>query len=451
MKGNTRLEGRAYLAIGLMLFALFFGAGNLIFPAAMGQNAGYNVWWAVAGFLVTGIGLPLLSVIALGYSGCKNIKVLASRVHPWYGIFFSCLLYLTIGPAFAIPRTGTVSYEIAIRPFLASGGDKMSMVLVLVLFFLVSWWLAVTPQKLVDRIGKVLTPLLLFSILVLIIKSFITPLGGYLTPTSAYATSTLAFTQGFLDGYNTMDVIAALAFGVLVIDFVSLSGAQTKGEIASATLKAGLIAVICLGLVYVFIGHLGATSVEKLGILNTGAPVLAESARILFGQLGAVILAIIVLLACLTTSVGLITACASFFSQAIGGFSYKMYVALFSLISFFVGTFGLETIIVAAIPVLMFLYPLAIVIVFLSFLHDLFKGRQCVYAWCIGLTFIIALISGLETANVNLGSLGQLVSTYVPLHASGMGWLTFAIIGFIIGLIWSKVFVAKTPEFENFE
>ncbi|WP_277200438.1 branched-chain amino acid transport system II carrier protein, partial [Veillonella seminalis] len=185
---NVKLSNRAYIAIGLMLFALFFGAGNLIFPASLGQQAGVNVWWAVLGFIVTGVGLPLLGVMAMGYSGAKDLQALAGRVHPAYGFFFTVLLYLTIGPAFAIPRTGTVSYEIAIRPFLANGGTDMSQMIFLVVFFALSLWLSINPAKLVDRIGKVLTPLLLLSICALIVKSLVTPMGAYMGATKAYST-----------------------------------------------------------------------------------------------------------------------------------------------------------------------------------------------------------------------------------------------------------------------
>jgi len=444
MVKNKNLEGRAYVAIGLMLFALFFGAGNLIFPASMGQNAGVNVWWAMIGFLITGIGMPLLSVVALGYSGSKDVKELASRVHPLYGLLFAILLYITIGPAFAIPRTGTVSYEIAVRPFLASGGTSTELTIFMVIFIAISWWLSSHPNKLVGRIGKVLTPALLLTILLLIAKSFITPMGAYQMAMPEYGDPSVAIIQGFLDGYNTMDVLAGLTFGVLVVDFVKMAGAANRSEIMSATLNAGAVAVVLLGAVYLLIGHLGASSVEQLGILKTGAPVLTGSAEFLFGYFGAIILAVIVLLACLSTSVGLITACAAFFSDAIGGLSYLAYVALFSIVSGIVGLFGLETIIVAAIPILIFLYPLAIVLIFLTFADGAFNGRQCVYAWTVGCTFIISLISGLEAANINLGGISTFLTTHVPMHVSGMSWVWFAVIGFIIGILWKAIFRNST-------
>ena len=214
MDGKENLSLRAYLAIGMMLFALFFGAGNLIFPAALGQQAGSNVGWALAGFVLTGVGLPLLGVMAMGYSGCKDVEELAGRVHPVYGLIYTVALYLSIGPMFAIPRTGTVAYEIAIKPF--TEGMAMDMQpLALAIFFGISLWLSISPQKLVNRIGNILTPALLLVILLLIVKSFITPLGSYMEPQAAYATTGTAVLQGFLDGYNTMDALASVVFAIL--------------------------------------------------------------------------------------------------------------------------------------------------------------------------------------------------------------------------------------------
>ena len=312
-----KLQKKQILLVSFMLFSLFFGAGNLIFPAAMGQAAGSNVWWAVLGFVVTGVGLPLAGVLAMGYSGCKNLQELASRVHPAYGLFFTVICYLTIGPFFAIPRTGSVSYEIAVRPFLQSGGSEAIMTGFLVLFFLISLWLSISPQKLVDRIGKILTPALLIAILLLIAKSFITPLGSPQEPIAAYGTATVAAVQGILDGYNTMDAIASLVFAILVIEFVMEDGATTPSAITREVFKAGAIAVGCLGFVYIFVAKIGADSVAAFGIQETGAPVLSKSAMILFGNAGAVILAVIVLLACLSTAIGLITSCASYFNELI--------------------------------------------------------------------------------------------------------------------------------------
>lgn len=439
MQKSENLSGRAYIAIGLMLFALFFGAGNLIFPASLGQQAGVNVWWATLGFIITGVGMPFLGILAMGYSGCKSASELAGRAHPLYGLIYTILLYLAIGPAFAIPRTGTVSYEIGLRPFLENGGDFNTQAIFLAAFFVLSLFLAINPQKMVGRIGKVLTPLLLIAIGAMVIKSLITPMGTYQAPTEAYATPVTAVFKGFLDGYNTLDALASLVFGILVIDFVKLAGAKSYEEITSATAKAGAIAIVALALVYIFIANIGATSVQELGMLETGAPILAGSAKYFFGNLGSIIIAIIVILACLTTSIGLISSCATYFSS-FGGVSYKAYTFIFTIVSFLISLFGLQTIISSAIPVLMFLYPLTIVIILLAFLDTLFDSRQCVYAFTIASTFIISLVNGLEVAGMDLSN----ITASIPFYEYGMGWFTFAVVGFILGLIY-KGLVKPNP------
>ena len=434
MNGNDNLSTRAYLAIGMMLFALFFGAGNLIFPAALGQQAGSNVGWALLGFVLTGVGLPLLGVAAMGYSSCKDVEELASRVHPIYGLLYTISLYLSIGPMFATPRTGTVAYEIAIKPF--TEGLSMNMEpIFLALFFGVSLWLSISPQKLVNRIGNILTPALLLVILLLIIKSFITPLGGYAVPQPTYGDASKAVLQGFLDGYNTMDALASVVFAILVIDFVRLSGATSRAVITKTVMEVGAIAVALLGIVYVFIANIGATSVERFGLFDTGAPVLSVSANYLFGDFGQIILAIIVLLACLSTSIGLITSCGTYFHKLTPKISYKLYVVIFSVAAFGLSMFGLKTIISAAIPVLMLLYPLTIVIILLALFHNVFGGRRCVYAWTMAFTMISALMTGLETAGIAPATLEQLFTQYIPFQAAGMGWVSFAVLGFVVGLI----------------
>ena len=434
MDGKENLSLRAYLAIGMMLFALFFGAGNLIFPAALGQHAGSNVGWALAGFVLTGVGLPLLGVMAMGYSGCKDVEELAGRVHPIYGLIYTVALYLSIGPMFATPRTGTVAYEIAIKPFL-QGMTLDMQPLFLAIFFGISLWLSISPQKLVNRIGNILTPALLLVILLLIVKSFITPLGGYAVPQPAYGDAPTAVLQGFLDGYNTMDALASVVFAILVIDFVRLSGATSRAVITKTVMEVGAIAVGLLGIVYVFIANIGATSVERFGLFETGAPVLSVSANYLFGEFGQIILAIIVLLACLSTSIGLITSCGTYFHKLTPKISYKLYVVIFSLAAFVLSMFGLKTIISAAIPVLMLLYPLTIVIILLALLHNVFGGRRCVYAWTMAFTMISALMTGLETAGIAPTALEQLFAQYIPFQSAGMGWVSFAVLGFVVGLI----------------
>ena len=433
-----------YIPIGMMLFALFFGAGNLIFPASMGQSAGANVWYALLGFCITGVGLPLLSIMAVGYSGCGDLQEAASRVHPWYRLFFTFVAYSAIGPCFAIPRTGTVAFEIGVVPFLSQDQLALGLPIFLAGFFLVNFWLSASPQKLVDRIGRILTPALVLTILLLIIQSFISPLGEPQAPSKAYATPVVAAVQGVLDGYNTLDAIAAFVFATLIIDVVREECHLTNpSEITRQVYKSGAIAVILLAAIYIFIAKIGAESVPAIGMQPTGAPVLAESAKILFGNVGAIILSVIVLLACLSTAIGLTTCCAAYFLKLTKCLNYVAWVAIFSVISFLIGMFGLQTIVASTVPVLMFIYPLAVVLIVLLFTHKFFGGRQCVYAWTVALTFVMALINGFETAGIKSEALESVLTNYLPMHTLGLGWIWFAAAGYIIGLIWMKCVPAK--------
>jgi LIVCS family branched-chain amino acid:cation transporter len=434
----TMKDFKQFLALGLTLFALLFGAGNLIFPAIMGQSAGENVWWAVVGFCVTGVGLPLLSVAALGYSGCFDLEEAASRVHPWYGIFYSVVSYCAIGPCFAAPRTGTVSFEIAVRPFIDAASVDWVMPLFLLLFFAVAYWFSATPSKIVDRVGKVLAPALIIVILLLIVKSYFPPLGVPQSPDASYATAGAAVLQGFLEGYNTLDAIAAFIFATLIINFVRGSGVTDRGAITAAVIKSGVIAVAALAAIYFFIAKIGAESVQALGRADTGAAVLAGASDRLFGSIGTVILGLIVLLACLSTVIGLITCCAVYFERLVGVLGYKAWCALFSVISFLVGLFGLKTIIVATVPVLMFIYPLIISLVLLIFLDKSFGGRRCVYVCTTAATFVMALVDGLRTAGWLSDAVQSALTDLVPFYSVGMGWLPFAVVGFLIGIVWAK-------------
>lgn len=433
MQSDSRTR---FIPIGLMLFALFFGAGNLIFPASMGQAAGTDVWWALLGFCITGVGLPLLTVMAVGYSGLPGVREIGNRVHPWFGVFYSTVCILAIGPCFAVPRTGTVSWEIAIVPFLEPSQLEVGMPIFLAVFLGVAGWLAASPSKLVDRVGKILTPLLVLTLVVFIIKSFITPMGEPQTAAAPYATPVMAVVQGILDGYNTLDAIAALIFASLTIGVVRDAGFTKQSDIAREVFKAALIAAPMLGVIYIFIAKIGAESVSAIGIQETGAPILALSAKLLFGNGGAMLLAAMVILACLTTAIGLISCTAAHFMNLSGGrIKYGVWVVIFTVISYFIGLFGLKTIIVSTIPVLMFLYPLCVALVILSFLHNMIGGRRCVWVWTIGFTFVMALYNGLQTAKIAMGGLEAILAQWVPLHTYGLGWIPFAVVGFVIGMI----------------
>ncbi|WP_343293487.1 branched-chain amino acid transport system II carrier protein [Vandammella animalimorsus] len=430
---GQRLSLSLLMATGMMLFALFFGAGNLIFPAALGQQAGQSLWPAIWGFLITGVGLPLLGVLALGLSRAQGLQDLASRVHPWFGVLFTVALYLTIGPLFALPRTGSVAFEIGLSPWLPQQGRKLWEIGSLALFFAIALWLALSPGKLVGRIGKVLTPLLLLAMALLIASTFIAPMGPPAAAQAAYQAQ--PFVKGFLAGYDTMDALASLVFGMLVLMSVHQAGIREPAQIMRATFAAGLVAALLLAVVYVCIARMGATSLAQLGLLDNGAKVLSGVAMHYYGAWGAVLLGVMVFLACVTTAVGLLAACAAYFNHLWPILNYRALVLLFALVSFAIASLGLGTILSAAVPVLVFLYPLTIVLIVLAMGQALLGWGAVVWRWAMGATVLSALLHALHSAKWLPAALADGLARYVPGQEAGLGWMVFAAAGLALGLL----------------
>ncbi|WP_318614141.1 branched-chain amino acid transport system II carrier protein [Sporosarcina sp. YIM B06819] len=439
---QKKLPFTSYLVIGVMLFALFFGAGNLIFPAQLGQNAGTNLWPAVFGFLITGVGLPFLGILAIGFSGSSNLQDLASRIHPTYAVIFTSLLYLTIGPFFAAPRTGAVAFDIGIAPFISEGNMQIASIIFTLIFFGITLWLSLNPAKIVDRVGKILSPAIIILLLILLVMVIVKPMGAIGSPQDAYASG--AFMKGFTEGYNTMDALASLVFGIIVINVIRSMGVTSKRGILAATAKTGAVATAFLAIIYVGIAYLGATSTGLLGFFDTGGPVLSGASTHYLGTFGLVMLAVVILLACLTTSIGLMTACGEYFHTLMPNISYKWFVTIFTTFCFVVANFGLSNIITYSIPVLMFLYPLAVSLMLLTFASPLFHHSRLVYVTATAVTFMISAIDGLKTLCDSLtidyfGWMAPIVSFYeeaLPFYSQGLGWLLpVLVIIFITGIV----------------
>lgn len=436
---SKQISFKDTMAIGLMLFSLFFGAGNLIFPPALGQEAGTNLWPAIIGFLFTGVGLPLMGVLAIGYSGSSDAQSLARKVHPLFATILTISTYLTIGPLFAIPRTGAVSYEVGIKPFLtgdvASGG--VGLFVYTVIFFAITIWLALNPSKIVDRVGKVLTPALLTVLVLLVVKAFLSPLGLPQAPVGEYASSALF--KGFREGYLTMDTLASMVFGIIVINAIKSKGVTDSKKITKVCTTAGVIAVTCLGLIYVSLAYLGATGVAAIGQAANGGVILSKVANIYYGSLGNVVLGLAIIFACLTTSIGLVSSCASFFNKYFPSVSYAKLVYILSFFSLVVSNVGLTQLISFSVPVLVTIYPMVIVLILLTFLDPLFGGRSAVYRGSMFFTVVLSIVDGLNAAGISMGAVNSLLSKYLPLFDASLGWVIPAIAGGVLGYIISVI------------
>lgn len=436
-----RLTFREIIVVASMLFGMFFGAGNLIFPASMGQLAGQNIWQASAGFLITGVGLPLLGVAALGISREDGLLGLSSRVGKGYGLFFTCILYLTIGPFFAIPRCATVSYTVGVEGVFPGAGQALGLAVFSLIFFAATLFFSLRPGEILTWIGKVLNPLFLVFLAVLILRALSSPLGDIaeILPSGDYEAS--AFSTGLLEGYNTMDALAGLAFGIIVVDVIRKLGVEEPKEVAKNTVYAGIFSSLLMALIYLLVTVVGAQSRGMFEASSNGGEALAQIADYYFGRAGAVILAATVTVACLKTSVGLITSCGETFVKIIPkGPSYPVWASGFCILSFLIANLGLDAIIAYSLPVLMFLYPLAIVLILLTLFGKLFQDDRTVLQWTIGLTavsavfdFLRALPEGTRAALHADGIVG-LADRLVPFASLGFGWIFPALLGLGIGL-----------------
>ena len=443
---KEKLDVRSNLLIGSLLFGLFFGAGNLIFPVHLGQLAGANTLSATIGFLLTGVGLPIIGVVASALSRSESLYEMAKPVSKTYGILFTCALYLTIGPLFAIPRTATVAFEVGLTAFVTEANLPLALFVFSLLFFAATLFYALRPGRILDWVGRYLTPAFVGLLSILIIATVVRPMGNPVNYPALGNYSTQPLFTGIIDGYNTMDALASLAFAIIIISNIEKLGVTDPKRKAIETLKSGIVCLVGMGVIYSALAYMGATSLGSVESGANGGIILASVSKHYFGLFGQVLLAAIVLVACLKTAIGLITACGQMFSEMFpNSLSYNQYAIAFTFVSFAIANFGLETIIQLSLPVLMFLYPLAIVLIILSLLNPVIKKQKTVYQWTIGLTVFAALfdfINALPKSVKEKGVLSEIIQVatyYLPGFENGFGWILPSIFGFIVGVIMWKV------------
>lgn len=431
-----------YILVGSMLFGMFFGAGNLIFPVHLGQEAGANVVPANIGFMLTAIGLPFLGIIAMGVSRSKGLFDLAGRINTTYAHFITILLYLSIGPAFALPRTAAVSFEIGFASHLDSSLQTVCLAAFTVIFFLLALFFALKPGKIIIWIGKFLNPLFLIFLAVLIIAAFINPMGAPSAMPVQSAYQQEALTKGIIEGYNTMDALASLAFGIIVIHTLSDLGLKNPKDIALGTLKAGIVVLVLMGIIYSSLSYIGAASLGQLALSANGGIALADISTYYFGSFGHILLAGTVTVACLKTAIGLITACSTTFSELYPHtLSYKSYVYLITFVSFLISNVGLTSIIYLAIPILMLLYPLAITLILLAFIDAVCGYHRYIYLCTTVFTLLAAIgdmLGALPFGLNEIATISSIIEIYrntLPFFDIGMGWIVPAVIGIALGTV----------------
>ena len=439
---TKKLTLRQKILVAGTLFGMFFGAGNLIFPVHLGQMAGQNALPAIIGFIITAVGIPILGVAAIGITHSDGLQTLSGKVGKGYGIFFTCLLYLTIGPLFAIPRCATVSFTTGITPLLgADSPERLYLLLFSAVFFAFVLFFSLRPGKITVWIGKIINPLFLFFFAVLMLAALLAPGAAVsaVEPVEAYRSD--AFFPTLIEGYGTMDAIAGLAFGIVVIDVIRRMGVDNDDAIAEDVLSSGLLTGALMALIYVVSIVVGAQSRGLFELSENGGIALTQIAGHYLGGVGLFILAFTITFACLKTSIGLVTACAETFSKMTNGkISYRSWAILFTVFSFAVSNIGLSAIIEYSIPMLMLIYPPAIALILLAFLGKFFAHDRTVYiATMIG-TWAAAIFDCMKTlpapvqTALHLDTPIAFAAAHLPLFDKNLGWLLPAVIGFAAGM-----------------
>ncbi|SHJ82575.1 branched-chain amino acid:cation transporter, LIVCS family [Hathewaya proteolytica DSM 3090] len=431
---KTNIKFKETLSIGFMLFAIFFGAGNVIFPPFLGMQSGENVWVSVIGFIIADVGLSLICTIAVAISG-ENFENIAARVSPKFATIFSILVYMMLGPLCAIPRIGAVSASLSIIPLV--GDSPLSLyfsVGFIAIFFIATYLLAANPGKLLDFIGKIITPVMLILIVVIIIRAIVNPIGTFANPVGQYATS--PFFKGFIEGYQTLDAVGALVIALVVISSIKQLGVTESKDVVRITIKSGIIASICLGLVYFGLGYLGATCGSLNGTFKDGGDLLVAAMLNLFGKPGLILLGFVVTMACLTTSVGLSSSFAEYFSKFFKDekSGYNIVLLLLCAFSFILSNLGLSTILKVSLPALLIIYPITITLIALVFVDKLIHLKRPIFVSAIVFALLFGVLQVCNDFNLTLGVVSS-VYKKIPLVSLGLGWIIPTIAGGLIGTL----------------
>lgn len=423
-----KLSRKNRVLMGITLFSMFFGAANLIFPPFLGAQAGKDTLLAMIGFGLSAIGLPILGIIAVTKSG--GLYALTSRVHRNFSMIYILILYLTVGPFLAIPRTASTSFSMAVVPFVSEVKGSYQLVYS-ILFFGIAMCVALKPEKLTEYLGKKLTPCLLILIFVIFLGCVLHPTKGMGEAVGVYEGK--AALQGFFDGYQTLDTLAALNFGMIIAMNIRAKGIKTEKAVVKETIYAGWVAGVVLVFVYGMLAYIGALSSQQFAGAADGTQTLIVMTQYLFGKVGIILLAFIFIIACFNTCVGLLSCCGKYFNEIMPKISYRNWVFLFAFVSMLISNVGLQNILKFSAPILNSLYPMAIVLIILAYAHPFIKKYKAIYPWMVGFSTVSSLIELLAHYEIKIPVLTTIVEK-IPGYELGFGWILPALLGFVIGI-----------------
>lgn len=413
MKKNTDV-----IVIGFAIFSMFFGAGNLIFPPYIGMNSGDGWLISFLGFIISDVGMILLSINAIAKAG--SYQAILNRAGTKFGISLEVIIMLCLGPILIIPRTGATTFEMSVAPLF----NSVNPIIFSALFFALTFILTIKPNKVVDILGKFLTPVLLIALAILIVKGLVSPLGELSTTID----SEHLFSTGLTQGYQTMDALGSGGIATIIITSFLAKGYKDKKEIAGLTVKASLVAGIGLIVIYGALTYLGATVSNIYDANISQTALLIGITEQLLGSMGIVLLSIVVAFACLTTSIGLTSVTANFFENLTNKkVKYEYIVTLICIFSAVISNLGVDKIISIAAPILTILYPVALVLVLMASFKNIF-AKNSIYKGAAYATLAISALTVIDSLGFDINFVHAL-----PFASLGFNWLIPAIIGGILG------------------
>lgn len=440
---HTHLTWKQRILVAGTLFGMFFGAGNLIFPVHLGQLAGRNLIPAMIGFIITAVGIPILGVAAIGNTHSDGLKALSEKISRRYSYFFTVLLYLTIGPFFAIPRCATTSFTTGMEPVIGNRlPEPVALFIFSLIFFALVLFFSLHPGNITLWIGKIINPLFLFFLSVLVIAALLHPSAAVsaIQPADPYQSGALF--SAMAEGYATMDAIAGLAFGIIVIDVIRQMGVKEDATAAKDVMRSGILTGLLMALIYVLTILMGAQSRGLFEISENGGIALAQISGHYLGAAGSLILAVTITFACLKTSIGLVTSCSGTFVRMFPKkLSYRTWAVIFTVFSFCISNMGLSSIINYSVPVLMLIYPPAITLILLALCGKLFDHDRNVYLCVTAFSWAASVFDFMKTlpadvqTSLHLDQAVDAARKVLPFFDLNLGWVLPSAIGLVMGLL----------------
>lgn len=438
---EQRASKRQLLLITSLIFGLFFGAGNLIFPVQLGQMAGGHVWPAISGFLLTGALLPFLAMLGMALTKSTSVFDIAKPVAPWFATIMVVAIHFSLGPLFATPRTAATAFAMGIAPLIPTAYQQLAMLIFSAIFFLMVYRLTLKESNLTKWVGKYLNPLFLILLAVILLLALIMPMGGLDQKVSGAYKVAPAF-QGILEGYNTMDCLALLAFAVSVVYAVKNMGFSDK-QVPKLLAKSGLLAILLESLIYIATALLGVTSLGIMPVSDNGGTALSNVIIHYTGNVGILMTGLIVTLAVFTTAMGLSASFSQDLHKVFPKISYKNWLRVITVGSFITANAGLTKIIAFSIPALMIIYPFTLALTILAVLNKWVKQSPIMYRTVMAFITIPALLDGLLASPAKSTDWAlQVADVYhaiIPLAAEGFGWVLPAIIGALVAMVWQAI------------